>query len=394
MSVRERVWQSGGKEHRAWVAAYTDASGARRIKTFTTKRAAKDYEAKVRGDLGRGVHVPESQSITVADAADKWLAKCEADGLERSTVTQYRQHRDLHIVPFIGTEKLTSVTPPFALAFLERLSKEGRSSAMVRAVRVSLSGILSDALGRGDVAFNAVRDLGRAANKARSRAAKRHDEPVKVGVDLPTREELKALLDAASGKAKVFIMTAAFTGMRASELRGLRWADIDLEGRIVSINQRADAWQEIGSPKSVKGRRRIPLPSFVTDALKTWKIDCPASKLDLVFPTGAGNLEYHANMASRWFGIPQRDAKILNSEGEAKYSGLHCLRHFYASWCINPKSAGGLELPAKVVQERLGHSSITVTLDTYGHLFPSSDTGSEMEAAGDFFIGKRDTNAT
>jgi integrase len=65
----------------------------------------------------------------------------------------------------------------------------------------------------------------------------------------------------------------------------------------------------------------------------------------------------------------------------AKYTGLHALRHFYASWCINRKVDGGLELPAKIVQERLGHSSITVTLDTNGHLFPRGDDSKELEEA-------------
>jgi integrase len=66
---------------------------------------------------------------------------------------------------------------------------------------------------------------------------------------------------------------------------------------------------------------------------------------------------------------------------QAKYTGLHALRHFFASWCINRDIDGGLELPAKVVQERLGHSSITVTLDTYGHLFPRGDDSAKLAEA-------------
>ena len=66
---------------------------------------------------------------------------------------------------------------------------------------------------------------------------------------------------------------------------------------------------------------------------------------------------------------------------QAKYTGLHALRHFYASWCINREADGGLELPAKVVQERLGHSSISVTLDTYGHLFPRGDDSVKLAEA-------------
>ncbi|MEK1855411.1 MAG: hypothetical protein AAAC48_26990, partial [Phyllobacterium sp.] len=64
-----------------------------------------------------------------------------------------------------------------------------------------------------------------------------------------------------------------------------------------------------------------------------------------------------------------------------KYTGFHAIRHFYASWCINRREDGGLALPPKMVQERLGHSSITLTMDTYGHLFPRNDDGEELAAA-------------
>jgi integrase len=66
---------------------------------------------------------------------------------------------------------------------------------------------------------------------------------------------------------------------------------------------------------------------------------------------------------------------------QAKYTGLHALRHFYASWCINRRADGGLELPPKMVQQRMGHSSITMTMDVYGHLFPSTDDADALAQA-------------
>jgi integrase len=71
----------------------------------------------------------------------------------------------------------------------------------------------------------------------------------------------------------------------------------------------------------------------------------------------------------------------------AKYGGLHSLRHFYASECINRRVDGGLELPLKVVQARLGHASIQMTTDRYGHLFPRGDDGAEMAAAEKSLLG-------
>jgi integrase len=91
--------------------------------------------------------------------------------------------------------------------------------------------------------------------------------------------------------------------------------------------------------------------------------------------------------------LPTQFAACVKVDGKAKYTGLHCLRHFYASWCINRKADGGLELPAKVVQERLGHSTISQTLDTYGHLFPRGDDRDEMKLPNGRFSARDDLHA-
>ena len=79
-------------------------------------------------------------------------------------------------------------------------------------------------------------------------------------------------------------------------------------------------------------------------------------------------------------------AGVVTSSGRAKYPGLHALRHFYASWCINRRVDGGLELPLKIVQTRLGHASVKLTADTYSHLFPRGDDTAELAAAERAFI--------
>ncbi len=85
------------------------------------------------------------------------------------------------------------------------------------------------------------------------------------------------------------------------------------------------------------------------------------------------------------------DTGEVDDKGEpilvAKYKGLHALRHFYASWCINRTADGGLGLPLKVVQERMGHSSVTLTADVYGHLFPRGDDAEELAAAERSLLG-------
>jgi integrase len=106
----------------------------------------------------------------------------------------------------------------------------------------------------------------------------------------------------------------------------------------------------------------------------------PQGADNLVFPTGTGTIENHANITNRILDPAQIAGGVVDRKGKPKYS-LHALRHFYASWCINRRADGGLELPPKTVQTRLGHASIVMTLDRYGHLFPTHDDGNELAAA-------------
>ena len=117
--------------------------------------------------------------------------------------------------------------------------------------------------------------------------------------------------------------------------------------------------------------------SLVPDEMKQggrqyWKLACPPG--ELVFPNSKGNLDFLANIIQRGL-IPAVTVAGLTVDGKAKYSGMHLFRHFYASWCIDRG------LPPKVIQERLGHSSITMTFDRYGHLFPRTDDKAEIDAA-------------
>ena len=126
----------------------------------------------------------------------------------------------------------------------------------------------------------------------------------------------------------------------------------------------------------------MPLSPQVVNTLKEWKLRCPRleGELHYVFPNGKGNLEWHSNIIKRALIPTQVKAGVVSGDG-AKYTGMHALRHFYASWCINRRADGGLELPPKMVQDRLGHSSIVMTMDTYGHLFPSNDDAEALAAA-------------
>jgi integrase len=126
------------------------------------------------------------------------------------------------------------------------------------------------------------------------------------------------------------LVTAIFTGLRSSELRGLTWSAVDLNNRTITVRQRADEWGNIGMPKSHGGQRTVPLSPIVLNTLKEWKLACPKTELDLVFPNGAGNLERLQNFTNRFWRPLQRKAGLADQSGEPLFD-LHPVRHFAAS---------------------------------------------------------------
>lgn len=409
MSVRKRTWTTNkGVVKEAWIVDYVAQAGKRHLKTFKRKKEADAYAATATVEVREGTHTAESGSITVEEAGKLWIATGQRNGLERATIDAYQQHLDLHIVPYLGRLKLSQLSAPLIREFEDKLrlgtpapgEAEGarRSPAMTKKILGSLGSILADAQERGRVARNVVRDLRSRRKRGKERRAERRQKgKLKVGVDIPTTTEIRAITGALKGRWRPLLLTAIFTGLRASELRGLRWSDIDFERRELHVRQRADRYNETGAPKSEAGERTVPITPIVLNTLREWKLACPKSDGGLVFPTGAGNVEYHTNIVSRGL-VPSQikagvTAPVIGKDGKpvtdeagepvltAKYTGLHALRHFYASWCINRQVDGGLGLPPKVVQERLGHSSIMMTMDVYGHLFPRGDDAAELEAA-------------
>jgi len=405
MSVRKRTWKTpNGTKGQAWIVDYADHLGKRRQRSFDTKGEADAYHISVSGELRAGTHVPDSQSITVAEAGQRWLAKCETDGLEQSTIDGYTQHVDRHIVPMIGSVKLSRLTVPMIGTFEDDLLKADRSRIMVRKVRISLGALLANAQREGLVGHNVVYERGR-QSKGKSRethVADRQDTRLQVGVDIPSLDEIRAIHAAldrvGTNEQKAAILTAALVGLRVSEKRGLPWSVVHLKDgqSSVEIRQRADRYNKIGPPKTKQSRRTVSLPPVVVSALRKWKLACPHSELRFVFPDSGGGIQSYVNFTRHNLvpimraaglmvpGVKKDGAPMLDQNGRPvlvpKY-GWHSLRHFFASWCLNRKENGGLGLLPKEVQERMGHASITITMDTYGHLFKPKDDSTELAAA-------------
>ena len=372
--VRKRTWQTKIGEHTAWVADYfspgPDGKRQRHSKTFSTKKEASAWLATTVVEIKQGIHTPAHRSPTVIEAGEAWIAQAETDGLERASIHQYRTHLDLHIKPFLGLHKLAELTPAAVQSFRNVLVRQGRSRALAGKVVSSLGSILAEAMARGQVARNIVHEAAR-GDRRRARVERRHTRKLQVGVDLPTKDELRAMLEHA-GRLRPLLTTAIFTGLRSSELRGLTWDDVDLDRRILTVRQRADRWNTLGSPKSSAGRREVPLAPIVVATLREWRLACPRfagdgeRRLLFVFPDGAGNVDSHHNIhRSTGLGRVQFDAGITTDARAPRY-GLHSLRHTAASLFIEQGFS------PKRVQALMGHSSIGMTFDVYGHLWPNA----------------------
>jgi integrase len=371
MSIRKRTWDTKEGKGSAWFAtiptrARMNGRIVRATKSFRTQAEAKAWVASATVGVAAGTFVPTAKSITVQEAGRLWLARGEGDGLERSTLKPYRIHCQQHINPRLGHVRLAELTTPSVEAFRDELLKD-LSSAMARKVLQSLKALLKDAVRRGLAAYNA-------ATPTQVKADKRSRRPLKDGVDVPTQEEVGQMIRAApDGKSRAILMVLAFAGLRSSELRGLRWTDVNLDKRTITVEQRADAWGVIGAPKSKSGHRSIKIGPILVNTLGQLKLQSTGA---LVFGTATDKPTDHNDITRRVF----QGAQIA-AFGSVKYSGLHKLRHFAASWMLHRHEEGGLGLTLKQAQVALGHATMAMTADTYGHLLPTDDDGDKLAAA-------------
>jgi integrase len=393
-SIRRRKWQSGGQERLAWIADYFDQHGKRHIKTFATKRDAEAALIEVMHEVGRGTHTAPSTSATIAEAASAWIEEGHRHKLERSTMMAREAHVRHHIVPMIGKVKLSDLTTPLVDHFASQLrdrpyggdASRTISLATAKKILASVKAILRHAQRTGSISKNPAEPV---SVKVPTRGTKK----IRAGRDFPTKDEVRDILKTVEGRWRPLIVTAALTGMRSSELRALTWENVDFDAGLIRVRQRADAWNVLGAPKSEAGERDIPLMPTVTRTLKEWRLKCPrlpvdgnpAGSLWLAFPNGHGHIESHSNIVNRGFLPLQVRAGVAEKIGvdpdgnpifRARY-GLHTLRHFFATYMIERGVA------PKRLQGMLGHSSLVMTMDTYGHLFENLESDQALMAAAD-----------
>jgi integrase len=402
MAIRKRQWTNKSGTHTTWVCEYRDRDGKWRLKTFPREKDAKAWEATTLVGVKAGTHTPDSMSITVREAVQAWIDNARTNNRERSTIQQYELHRDGYLCPATGgfmvdgrplaDLKLSRLTTPIVDEFRKHLLTH-HSRAMARKVLKSLRDVLARAQIAGKIAVNVALAV---KIEAETRDSLRVDE----GKDYPTHGEVRAILAAATDPWSILLTTDAQTGLRASELRGLAWDHINFDKMVIEVRERADAWNQMGDVKRSSSNRDVPMTPELAAMLREWKVRCPRyrdpetgeSRLWLVFPNGVGNHESHANITNRGLYaaqlkaeppvvIKRKNRRTGKVELRPKY-GIHALRHYFASCII---AAG---FTPKRCQALLGHASITMTFDVYGHLFPNdADDATKMAKASGFVNG-------
>jgi len=370
-----RRWKtSDGTEHTKvmYVAACSEgfvvANGHRRRKRkffyAATKTEAKDARDRYKNQAGEPIPEElESNETTLSDFAKHflrvWKARPRRDGKPRSPATlhSYEKTFRLHILPQLGKVRVADLSGDRVKLFYESL--EGQVSPSMRArVHVALRVLVGFAREEGILKaspFDTIRS-----------AVPRHKRPP---VEPLNESQVAALLKAARGHriGEAFITLALDSGMRQGELIALRWEDVDFRGRKLHVQKAASEVEgaiTIEAPKSGAGRT-IAISEATVDALKRRRTLAQReglAKSELVFPGERGRHLYKSNFLREVWGPIRKAAGVPQAR-------FHDLRHTSATMLMR----SGIH--PKVVQERLGHSSITLTLDTYSAFLPSMQAG-------------------
>jgi len=349
-TIRKRELPSGLIR---WQVDFTDQSGKRRSKLFQRRKDADAYLVQVRPLVANNTFLADSESPTVADAARNWIDHCTLRcqtkrRMERTTLDYYTLYVRLHLNdPELGiaSKQIARLTRRDVNSFRDKLLLTGRSEHLTRRAVTTLKMVLDHAIDNGYLFANVAEGV-----KVIRASRISYKAPV------PSKETIRALIDAASENFKPRIIVSALTGIRASELRGLRWQDIDFEKGFVHVRQRADAYNEMGEPKSSAGYRDIPAGPMVLNALRRWRLRCPRGELGLVFPDAEGAILCHSNTKSAFLRLQEKVGTRIR---------WHDLRHFAVSLWIEQ----GFTI--KEVMTFAGHASVQMTMERYGHLFPS-----------------------
>ena len=339
---------------------------------YKTKGEANKALVAMLGEADKGIHV-EPSTLTVRSYVEtQWLRSLETSNLRESTVEMYRRSVRSYVLPHLGALKLRDVTPARVAAWLETLKAAGIGDRTIEVAAITAGKLFRSAFDRELISRNPC-------DNAAVREARPH--PKAKAPTVWSTEETKRFLDSQAGD-RLFALwrVAATTGLRRGELAALRWSDLDLNAGSLRVSHTlAVVGYKVAEsePKTEKSRRTVGLDSATVSALKAHRTRQAEEMFAIGRRPGKDGYVFTANPQGDAF-HPQRFTQIL--EAKAKAAGLppihlHCLRHGHATHALE---AG---VPMKVVQERLGHSSIAITSDIYSHVLAATDQAAAAQVA-------------
>jgi integrase len=330
-----------------------DARGKRRRKTVYGKTQAEVQEKleKLRQEPTIGL-AHYAVKLTVGMFLIRWLEDTAKQTVRQTTYACYESTIRLHIVPEIGHIRLSSLTPMHLQDLYARKLDEGLSPRSVQIIHAVLHRALKQAHRWGMVSHNT------AAAVDRPRAPKKQ-------MHYLTPSEVSRFWHVAAGnRFYALYVLAVTTGMRQGELLGLQWIDVDLAQALLTVRRSLTNIKgtiALGEPKSAAGSRYIALPQIAVRALDEHRERMLAEGLassPWVFCDTVGGPIHRQNLVRRSF-------KPLLQKAGLPDIRFHDLRHTAATLLLFQG------VHPKVVQEILGHSQISVTLDTYSHVLPA-----------------------
>ncbi len=302
--------------------------------------AEKKRERILKQKASRRAGIP-AEVETVKQLSDKWLDHQKAR-LRPSTLADYEQCMRLRVVKTFGKRKISAISPLEIQEFINSLAASPRTANKTLAAMRAL--------------FRWAESMNLAIyNPAQS--VQRIPE-TKPEIHALTHEQAEKLLAALEGKWRMLVTTALYSGLRGGELAALTWSCVEDSSLIVTRTYRKG---EFGEPKTRNSRRRVYIPAFLAAELEAAR----QAADDLIWLCEDGGMLEAYDMGRAILQPALKKAKIPHIR-------FHDLRHTYASWMIG----AGVDL--KFISAQLGHSTIAITLDIYGHLLPNQ--GAEMMA--------------
>ena len=343
---------------------YRDPSGRERAKNFARKVDAQRFAATIEADKARGEWIdPRLGRITFAE----WAEQIERSNTSRRETTRARDEASLrnHLVPFFGPMRLSAIQPSHIRDWVAAMERKSLAPATIHKAYQILSRLFSVAATDGRIAQSPCRGVSLPAINAK--------EPRFL-----TASEVNLLADAIDPRFRALVLAAAFTGLRFGELAALRVDHLQALRSTVRVEEtltEVSGHLRFGPPKTKASQRTLTMPRFLVEEIVK-HLEAFPDPSRLLFTAPEGGPLRRTNFRRR-FWLPAVDRSI------GRPCTFHDLRHTHAALLI----AEGAH--PKVIQERMGHSSIKTTLDTYGHLFEGLDEAA-AEALDGLFSRTRD----